>query len=104
MNRREFLFSWSIPQSKAGLSVEVIEVFSSPDSPSALLVHHANEATRSAFSEWLRANDGKPIQCRRRDGIQFKGQIFRMRMCFGRGLVLIRSAVPISEKDVLSVV
>jgi hypothetical protein len=103
MNRREFLFSWTVRQSKAGLSLEVIEVFSSPEGSSALLVHHANEATRNAFSAWLRANDGKEVLCRGRDGFQIKGHIFRMRLCFGRGLVLTTSTVAVRLKDVLTI-
>ena len=104
MNRREFLFSWTLRQSKAGLSLEVIEVFSSLEGPSALLVHHANEATRNAFSEWLRANDGKQVLCRGHDGFHIKGQIFRMRLCFGRGLILTPSSVAVRLKDVLTVI
>jgi hypothetical protein len=103
MNRREFLFCGIARQSKIGLAVEVIEVFSSLEGPSALLVHHATEATRNAFSEWLRANDGKQVLCRGRDGFQIKGQVFRMRLCFGRGLILTPSSVAVRLKDVLTI-
>jgi hypothetical protein len=104
MNRREFLFSWTIPQLKSGLSLEVIEIFSSPDGPSALLVHHANEATRNAFSEWLRANDGKSVLCRTGAGAPIDGRVFRVRLCFGRGLILTRSRPSIREKEILNII
>jgi hypothetical protein len=104
MKRREFLFTWIIPQRKSALSLEVMEVFSSPDGPSALLVHHANEATRNAFSEWLRANDGKPVLCRNGAGAAIDGRIFRLRLCFGRGLILTRSTLSIREKEILNII
>jgi hypothetical protein len=104
MNRREFLFTWIVPQSKAALSLEVMELFSSPEGLTALLVHHANEAARIAFSEWLRANDGKAVLCRNSAGAAIDGRVFRVRMCFGRGLILTRSQLSIREKDILNII
>jgi hypothetical protein len=104
MNRREFLVAWTVRQSKADLSVEVIEVFSSPEGLSALLVHHANESRRNVFSDWLRAADGKAIIFRTAAGTAIDGRVFRVRMCFGRGLILTRSQLSIREKDILNIV
>jgi hypothetical protein len=104
MNRREFLFTWIVPQSKSAMSIEVIEVFPSPEGPTALLVHHANEATRNTFSEWLRANDRKTVLCRNGAGAAIEGRVFRVRMCFGRGLILTGSRLSIREKDILNIV
>src|SRR5262245_2242648 len=104
MNRREFLITWIVRQSKAALSIEVMEVFSSPDGPSALLVHHANESTRNAFSAWLRARDGAAIIFRTAAGTAIDGRVFRVRMCFGRGLIVTRSKLSIREKDILNII
>jgi hypothetical protein len=82
--------------------VEVIEVFSASDGPSALLVHHASEGSRSTFGEWLRAHDGAGITCRLRDGTMVAGRIFRMKMCFGRGLILTLAPVTARAKDRMS--
>ena len=103
MNRREFLLTWIVRQSRAALSIEVIEVFSSPEGPSALLVHHGNEATRNAFSDWLRAKHGTAIIFRTAAGTSIDGRVFRVRMCFGRGLILTRSSISIREKDILNI-
>ena len=71
------------------------------DGPSAFLVHHASEAARTTFGEWLRAHDGARIACRLRNGITVEGRIFRVRMCFGRGLILARAPVAVGPKDVV---
>ena len=101
MNRREFL-ALLLQSRSASVEVAVMEVFSASDGPSAFLVHHANESARNAFGQWLRANDGARIACRLRSGITVNGQIFRVKMCFGRGLSLTRAAVAIRPKDVVT--
>ena len=104
MNRRLFLLGWLFQIRTARLQVEVMEVFLSPDGPSALLIHHANEETRDAFSRWLRSNNGSRISFRLPNGSQFDSRIFRMNLCFGRGLVLTRSTIATKPKDVLQIV
>ena len=47
----------------------------------------------------LRANDGARIGCRLRDGAKIDGTMFRVRMCFGRGLILARAPVAIRAKE-----
>ena len=101
MHRREFLLAWIFQNRSASVEVEVMEVFSTSDGPSAFLVHHASEAARNAFGEWLRANDGTRIACRLRNGTIVDGQIFRVRICFGRGLIVTRAPVAIRQKDVV---
>ena len=103
MNRRQFFLTWIVQGRSTSLEVEVIEVFSASDGPSGLLVHHASEAARTAFGEWLRAHDGARIACRFRSGTTIDGRIFRVRMCFGRGLILTRTSVAIHPKDVLTI-
>jgi len=103
MTRREFFFGLMFQKKPTTLQVQVMEVFSDSNGPSALLVHHANEATRNAFAEWLHRNDGAAIVCTAQRGTRIRGRIFRVRMCFGRGFVLTTSSGPIQirPKDVL---
>jgi len=68
MNRREFFLTWIFQNRSTSTEVEVMEVFAASDGPSAFLVHHASEAARTAFGEWLRANDGTRIVCRLHNG------------------------------------
>ncbi|PYS54498.1 MAG: hypothetical protein DMG13_07910 [Acidobacteria bacterium] len=103
MNRREFFLTWIFQNRSTSTEVEVMEVFAASDGPSAFLVHHASEAARTAFGEWLRANDGARIVCRLHNGTTLDGVIFRVKMCFGRGLVLTRAAVAVRPKDIVSI-
>jgi hypothetical protein len=80
-----------------------METFLAPSGPSALLVHHANAATRSAFSTWLRSNSGASIICALPDGRRIAARIFRLNGCFGRGLILTREILDVRAKDVLGI-
>ena len=78
MNRRQFFLSWISQNMLTSIEVEVIEIFSASDGPAALLIHHASEAARKAFGEWLRAHDGARIICRFGNGTSIDGRIFRV--------------------------
>jgi hypothetical protein len=108
MKRREFLIAgaWgsALARPQRSLEVEVMEVFLTRAGPSALLVHHADEATREAFATWLRSNSGKQVACELRDTTQLAGHIFRMSLCFGRGLILLsKPADGVKPKDILKI-
>ena len=85
------------------LQVEVMEVFAAASGPSALLVHHADEATREAFANWLRSNSGAQINCGLRNGSRLSARIFRVSLCFGRGLIVLREPAAVRAKDILSI-
>ena len=105
IQRREFLLGGAvaIPQRNMdALRVEVMEVFSPPGGPAALLVHHADEAERESFGSWLRAHSGNSVVCTLMNGTRINGRIFRISLCFGRGLILFRDSVSIRVKDILS--
>lgn len=108
MNRRLFLlgglFQARITRRITNLQIEVMEVFLSSDGPCALLVHHATEATRDEFSRWVRANSGSRVAFRLPNGTQLEGRVFRVSLCFGRGLILTRTPVTTKAKDRLTVV
>jgi hypothetical protein len=100
INRREFLVSWMAQRrSTQGITVEVLEVFNDNKGPSGLLVHHDSAELRQAFAAWLQGSDGMQIRLRTSNGAAFSGRIFRVRMCFGRGLVLVPTAVGVRIKD-----
>jgi|SRR5678815_1236379 hypothetical protein len=107
MKRREFLFGGGMmpafvkPQNT--IHVEVLEVFSSSSGTSALLVHHADQATRDTFANWLRRNSGRRVRCQPRNGTPIAGRIFRVSLCFGRGLILFPSPAQVRSTDILSV-
>jgi hypothetical protein len=101
MTRREFFLSWLTQDRTASIEVEVIEVFATSHGVAVLLVHHASERTRIAFGKWLRANDGGRIAAHLRNGNAVSGEIFRVRMRFGRGLIITQAPVPVRAKDIL---
>ena len=103
MNRREFFLAWLFRRRSSLIEVAVMEVFSTPDGPSTFLVHHATEVERNSFAEWLRSRNGTHVVCQSRNGVKIDGTIFRVRMCFGRGLILTGAPVSIRPKDVLIV-
>jgi len=103
MNRRQFFLSFVFQVKPTTLELQVMEVFSGSDGPSAFLVHHSSDATRSVFAQWLRVHDGARIACRLRNGMTINGQIFRVKLCFGRGLLLTRTPVAIRAGDLVSI-
>jgi hypothetical protein len=103
-NRRVFLvLLYRPPVATTSLEVKVLEVFASDRGLSAILVHHANEAGRERLATWLRANPKTLIRVRDRSGKEFEATIFRVRMCFGRGLILLDVGIQVREGDVLTI-
>ena len=80
-----------------------MEVFAAANGPAALLVHHADEATRETFAQWLRTHSGAQVVCTLPDGKSVSGGIFRVSMCFGRGLILLRETAAVRAKDILRI-
>ncbi len=106
VNRRMFFSSLLLarrPQPPA-LRVAVLEVFQSGPAADALLVHHANEATRAIFARSLQAHPTADVLIRTDDGREVPGTLFRVRLCFGRGLILLKNPLQIKERDVLTVI
>src|SRR5712691_3644681 len=95
---------WITPQKPAqAMTVEVLEVFQDRTGPCALLVHQSGPELRQDFSTWLHRLDGAQIGLRTSDGMAASGRIFRVKMCFGRGLLLIPAAVNVRTKDRLRI-
>ena len=104
MNRRHFLSAvFARPPQTQSVRVAVMETFENGDSCSALLVHHAEPATRDVFAKWLQAHPRAAIRIRRQtDGHEVSATIFRVRMCFGRGLIVLESGLPVHEREILT--
>ena len=102
---RRTLFSLLLwrPTQTVPLSVKVLETFTRGQMPTAILVHHADEATRDAFARWLQAHPNSEIRVRNSAGDETDASIFRVRMCFGRGLILLNKPLRAGEGEILSI-
>ena len=105
INRRIF-FSLLLarPVQTTTVSVAVLEVFDNGKAGIAALVHHANPAARDAFAKWLQSHPNSAVRVRSTTGEEAPGTVFRVRMCFGRGLILFEIPMHIRERDVLTIV
>jgi len=98
-NRRNFLLMWiARPRSSEILTIEVLEIFRGSSGPCAVLVHHSSAEARQDFSNWLHRFDGAQVQVRKSD-FAARGRMFRVKMCFGRGLLLLPEVVNLRVKD-----
>ena len=104
INRRVF-FSLLLtpPVRTASMEVAVLEVFENDKAATAALVHHANPALRDGFAEWLRSHPKSAVRVLNADGEEVPGRMFRVRMCFGRGLIAFERPMQIRERDVLTI-
>ena len=107
ITRREFIFSGALggplQQKAAAIRVEIMKVFMPTSGLSGLLAHHADEATRETFANWLRAHGGSAVVYSLPDKTRIDARIFRVSACFGRGLILLREPAPVRAKDVLDI-
>src|SRR4029077_3905741 len=88
-NRRDFFLMWiARPRRAEGVSVEILEIFRGSGGPCGVLVRHSSPEVRQDFSNWLHRFDGAQVEVRRSD-FTTRGRMFRVKMCFGRGLLLL---------------
>jgi hypothetical protein len=105
LNRRAFFLLISPrPMETVSIPVAVLETFTRDQTPSAILVHHSENANRDKFADWLRTNPKAYVRVRDRSGTEADGVIFRVRMCFGRGLIVLDGRLQVREGDVLTLV
>ena len=103
ITRRRFLsILLARPSQMQFVRIAVLETFKIDDSSSAFLVHHAEPQTRDVFAKWLQAHPTAAIRIRRQGGQEVPATIFRVRMCFGRGLILLQSGLPVREREILT--
>jgi hypothetical protein len=105
INRRVF-FSSLLARAiqPASLRVAVLETFGDGQTSSAILVHHAEPASRDLFARWLQMHPKSLVRVRTENGLETAATIFRVRMCFGRGLILPGKPLQIHERDVLTLI
>jgi len=91
------------PEQSVSLRVAVLETFAMNGKVSAILVNHAEPAERGQFAGWLQAHPRSSIRIRSKTEPQVEATIFRVRMCFGRGLIFFKKPMRIREGDVLTI-
>ena len=65
-----------------------------------LIVRHYDVKDRPAFSEWLHRNAGSYIQFGHNSKVM-KGYIGRLKLCFGRGMLIVKTDNKIEPKSIL---
>jgi hypothetical protein len=104
INRRLF-FSLLLlrPRQSISLRVGVLETFTMNEKVSAVLVNHADPSERDRFARWLQAHPKSAVRIRNMVGQETAAKIFRVRMCFGRGLILLNQPIAVREGEVLTI-
>lgn len=68
-----------------------------------LLIHHAVNADRETLSRWLKANSGSEVRFIVNHK-EYKGILFRLAHCFGRGLLIYAGDVRPEKRDIIEVI
>jgi hypothetical protein len=104
VSRRAFFSAvvFSRPTRAISLAVEVLETFDLDGKSVAILVHHSDEASRQNFATWLQNNPQSNMRVRTRTGFETQTSVFRVRMCFGRALILPREPMETRRGELLT--
>jgi hypothetical protein len=103
MSRRLFFSLLLVrPRQSVSLRVAVLETFAMNGKVSAILVNHAEPLERDQFARWLQAHPRSVVRIRNNAGEETAASIFRVRMCFGRGLVLLNQPITVRQREVLT--
>jgi hypothetical protein len=105
MNRRFFIsmLFFRPRMQPTPVQVAVIETFELDGKTAALLVHHDDPGTRESFAAWLRSRTRSTVRIRTKTGAETTASIFRVRMCFGRALIIPDGAIHIREREILDI-
>ncbi|HDZ91800.1 MAG: hypothetical protein JRF51_08985 [Deltaproteobacteria bacterium] len=68
-----------------------------------ILLHHANAADRETLSKWLKSHSGTEVRFSFGHG-KYKGTLFRLAHCFGRGLLIYNAPVRPVKRDIVEVI
>jgi hypothetical protein len=92
------------PAQSAPLRVAVLETFEINDKIAAILVNHAEPSERAPLAKWLQAHPRSSARLRNAAGQETAVTVFRVRMCFGRGLILLNQPMAIREGEILTLI
>jgi hypothetical protein len=87
-------------QTKA-LEAAVLEIFEIDGRTVAVLANHASPSVREQFAMWLRSRRKAVVRVRTPSGVETTAFLFRVRMCFGRALIVLHQPLSIREGDKL---
>jgi hypothetical protein len=106
LNRRVFVSAlfFGGPRRAVSLKVEVLETFEIDGRSIAILAHHADEASRQSFATWLQNNPKTTARVRTSAGFETQASVFRVRMCFGRALILPQEPIATRRGELLMLV
>ena len=65
------------------------------------IVRHKNSDDRERLSTWLRTHSGAEVTFAAADGRPHRGVLRRLRMCFGRGLLIFTDPVNLKEGETI---
>jgi hypothetical protein len=104
VSRRVFFSALLIagPRRATSIETEVLETFDVGGKAVAILVHHADAASRQNFATWLQSNPRATARIRTNSGFETQASVFRVRMCFGRALILPREPVQVRRGEALT--
>lgn len=98
------------PLEKITIPCEVMEVSESFHSSSSklngiryILLHHAHSEDRQILSKWLKAHSGTEVTFIVNHK-EYKGILFRLAHCFGRGLLIYAGDVRPKKRDIIEVI
>jgi hypothetical protein len=67
-----------------------------------ILLHQAHSEDRETLSKWLKANSGTEVTFIVNEK-EYKGVLFRLAHCFGRGLLIYAGDVSPEKRDIIKV-
>ena len=104
LTRRAFFCALLLtkPASVTSLKVEVLETFDDNGKSLAVLVHHADAASRQTFAAWLQTNPKSTARIRTAAGLETQTSVFRVRMCFGRALIIPQEPLQTRRGELLT--
>jgi len=104
ISRRVFFAAilFTRPAQTKSLEVAVLETFEMNGRTIAVLAHHADPSSRTLFASWLRSHQHSAVKIRSSAGLETTASVFRVRMCFGRALIVLHEPIQIREQDTLT--
>ena len=90
-------------EAPSGVACRALEVHADAASRiTAVVFHHAGESSRAPLAEFLRAHSGAAVEVQIEGSTDSPGQgtVFRLKSCFGRGLLLLPAEAAMKEGTV----